>query len=89
MRNLKELKRDCAMKPLQPLHLSPIITFGFVGVLALSAGAWWKDRVRLVKEIERLQWQMSYPVHPKAQPHDLNKAEQLVSDCRAAQSPRS
>lgn len=77
------------MKPLQPLHLSPVITFGFVGVLALSAGAWWKDRVRLVKEIERLHWQMSYPIHPKAQPLEFNDEEQLVSDYRTAAFTRS
>jgi hypothetical protein len=68
-----------AMKPMQPLQLSPVITFGFVGVLALSAGAWWKDRIRLVHEIERMHWQMSYPVHPKSQPQEFNEEEQLVS----------
>lgn len=67
------------MKPLQPLHLSPVITFGFVGVLTLTAGAWWKDRVRMMHEIERMHWQMSYPVHPKSHPQEFDEEAQLVS----------
>jgi hypothetical protein len=66
------------MKPLQPLQLSAVITFGFVATLALSAGAWWKDRVRLVNEIERLHWQMSYPVHPNGQPKEFDTQTQIV-----------
>jgi hypothetical protein len=66
------------MKPLQPLQLSAVITFGFVGTLALSAGLWLKDRARLVNEIERLHWQMSYPVHPNGQPRDINRDIQIV-----------
>jgi len=77
------------MKPLQPLSLSPIMTFGFVAVLALSAGAWWKDRARLQHEIERLHWQMSYPIHPKPKLEEFNQEEQLVSDNRTAQCPNS
>jgi hypothetical protein len=66
------------MEPLQPLRLSAVITFGFVATLALSAGLWWKDRVRLVNEIERLHWQMSYPVHPNRQLRDMDSDTQIV-----------
>jgi hypothetical protein len=66
------------MKPLQPLRLSAIITFGFVATLALAAGMWWKDRARLVHEMERLRWQMSYPVHPSGQPNNFGDETQLV-----------
>jgi hypothetical protein len=78
------------MKPLQPLNLSPIMTFGLVATLALSAGAWWKDRVRLHQEIERLHWQMSYPVHPNRQMRDLGEDSQLVGcGYRSALHPSS
>ena len=78
------------MKPLQPLNLSPIMTFGLVATLALSAGAWWKDRVRLQREIERLHWQMSYPVHPNRQMRDFEQDAQLVGyECRPSLFPSS
>lgn len=66
------------MEPLQPLRLSAVITFGFVATFALSAGLWWKDRVRLTNEIERLHWQMSYPVHPSGQPRAFDTQTQIV-----------
>jgi hypothetical protein len=77
------------MKPLQPLHLSPVITFGFVAVLALAAGTWWKDRIRLQQEIERLQWQMRYPVHPTDRPQQFMDETQFASSDRAVHCPRS
>lgn len=78
------------MKPLQPLSLSPIMTFGLVATLALAAGAWWKDRLRLHHEIERMHWQMSYPVHPSGQPRDLGQDTQLVHcDSGASLHPSS
>ena len=72
------------MKPLQPLQLSAVITFGFVGTLTLAAGLWLKDRARLVNEIERLHWQMSYPVHPNGQPRDMNRDIQIVERASGA-----
>lgn len=77
------------MKPLRPLRLSAVITFGLVAILTMSAGLSWKERMGLIREIERLRCQMAYPVHPKRQIRGLEEEAQLVDGgTRAVLWPR-
>lgn len=57
------------MKPLEPLQLSAIITFGILGTMAMAAGLSWKERALLISENERLRWQVTHPVHIATSPN--------------------